>query len=107
MPDDKCVISRAFGFQRVADRLRGATELRERMKVLVGRVEAVDLELEIGTGDRIDQSLQPLDVGRLLDGMDEALVSHACGAGRFSHVRAFGRMNAVAGASSESAWCDR
>ena len=56
MPNDERVISRAFRFQRVADRLRGATEFRERMKVLVGRVEAVDLEFEIGAGDRIEQS---------------------------------------------------
>ena len=93
MPNDECVISRAFRFQRVADRLRGATEFRERMKVLVRRVEAMDLEFEIGAGDRIEQSLQPLDVGRLLDGVDEALVPHAGGTGRFSHVRPFGWMD--------------
>ena len=88
MPDDEGVISRAFRLQRVADGLRGAAEFRQRMEVLVGRVETMDLELEIGAGDRIDQSLQPLDVGRLLDGMDEALVPHAGGTGRFSHMRA-------------------
>ena len=107
MPNDERVISRAFRFQRVADRLRGATEFRERMKVQVGRVEAVDLEFEIGAGDRIEQLLQALDVGRLLDGVDEALVPHAGGTGWFSHVRAFGRRDAVAGASSDSACCGR
>ena len=107
MPDDKCVISGAFCFQRVADGLGGTPEFRQRMKMLVGWIETVDLEFEIGAGNRVDQALQPLDVGRLLDRVDEALVPHAGGTGRFSHVRAFGWWDAVAGASSDNACCGR
>jgi hypothetical protein len=70
VPDDETRhIRRAPPPGRWRDHLRGATEFRERMKVQVRRVEAVDLELEIRAGDRIEQLLQPLDVGRLLDGM--------------------------------------
>jgi len=54
MPDDECVISGALRLQRVADGLCGATEFRERMKVLVGRVEAVHLEFEIRGSDRVE-----------------------------------------------------
>ena len=107
MPNDECVISRAFRFQSVADGLRGATEFRERVKMLVGRVETMDLEFDTGAGDQVEQVLQPLDVRRLFDRMDEALVPHAGGTGWFSHGRAFERMDAAAGASSDSACCGR
>ena len=86
MADDEGVISRAFGFERVADRLRGAAEFRQRMEQMVGRIEAVDLEPDAGGGGRVQQRLQPLDVGRLLDRMDEALIPQPGGRGLFGHM---------------------
>src|SRR5262245_62165352 len=52
---------------------------------MVGRIEAMDLEPDAGTGGCVEQRLQPLDVGRLLDRMDEALIPQPGGTGRFGH----------------------
>ena len=74
MADHEGIIASLFGFKRVADRLRGAAEFRQRVKQMVGRVEAMDLEPDAGTGHGVQQALQPFNVRRLLDRMDEALV---------------------------------
>ena len=55
MPDDERVISGAFRFQRVADGLRGTTEFRQRVEMLVRRIEAMDLEFEIRAGNLIER----------------------------------------------------
>jgi hypothetical protein len=72
--------------ERVADRLRGAAEFRQRMEEMVGRIEAMDLEPDVGTGGCIQRRLQPLDVGRLLGRMDEALIPQPGGTGGFGHT---------------------
>jgi hypothetical protein len=56
------------------------------MEQVVGRIEAMDLEPDGGTGSRVEQRLQPLDVGRLLDRMNEALIPQPGGTGRFGHA---------------------
>src|SRR5262249_45785824 len=83
---DERVVSCALRVQSVADGLRRAAEFRQRMEQVVGRVEAMDLEPNVGTGGCIEQCLQPLDVGRLLDRMDEALIPQPGGTGRFGHT---------------------
>jgi hypothetical protein len=50
MADDEGVVSRAFRFERVSDRLRGAAEFRERMEEVVWRIEAVHFEADAGSG---------------------------------------------------------
>ena len=79
--DDEGIVSRALRLQRVADRLRGAAEFRQRVEQMIGRIEAVDLEPDAGTGCRVQQTLQPLDVGSLLDRVDEALIPQPGGTG--------------------------
>src|SRR5262249_4767306 len=79
------VVSCALRVQSVADGLRRAAEFRQRMEEVVGRVEAMDLEPNVGTGGCVEQCLQPLDVGRLLDRMDEALIPQPGGTGGFGH----------------------
>ena len=86
MADDECIVARALRLERVADRLRGAAKFRQRMEVMVGRIEAMDFEPDAGTGGRVQQRLQPLDVGRLLGRMDEALIPDAGGTGGFGHA---------------------
>src|SRR6185369_101031 len=44
MADDERIVSRALGLQSVAYRLRSAAELRQRMKEMVRRIEAVNLK---------------------------------------------------------------
>jgi hypothetical protein len=84
---DEAIVARAFGFQSVADRLRRAAEFRQRMGQVVGRIEAVDFEPDIGPGHRIQHPLQPLHIGSLLGLVDEALVPKPCGRRRLSHGR--------------------
>ena len=91
MADHECIISRALGFERVADGLRSAAEFGERMEEMVGRIKPVHLEADAGTGGRIQRRLQPLDIGRLLDGMDKALIPELLGTGRFGHSFSPGR----------------
>ncbi len=87
--DDEGVIARALRLQGIADRLRGAAEFRQRMEQMIGRIEAVYFEPDTRTGHRIQQALQPLDIGRLLGRMDEALVPQPGGRRRLSHVLPF------------------
>jgi hypothetical protein len=84
--DDEGVVSLALRVQSVADGLRRAAEFRQRMEEMVGRIKAMDLEPDARTGGCVEQCLQPLDVGRLLDGMDEALIPQPDGTGRFGHT---------------------
>src|SRR5262249_19966818 len=84
--DDEGVVPCPLRVQGIADRLRRAAEFRQRMEEVVGRVEAMDLEPAAGTGGYVEQPLQPLDVGRLLDRMDEALIPQPGGTGRFGHA---------------------
>jgi hypothetical protein len=49
MADHEGIISCALGLESVADRLRGAAEFRERVEQMVGRVEAMNFELNAGT----------------------------------------------------------
>src|SRR5262249_7381680 len=84
--DDEDVVSLALRVESIADGLRSAAEFRQRMEEVVGRIEAMDLEPDAGTGGCVQQRLQPLDVGRLLDRMDEALISQPGGTGRFGHT---------------------
>ena len=89
MPDDERVVARTFRLQRGSDGLRGATEFRQRVKEMVGRIEAMNLEAEAVAGGRVEQALQPLDVRRLLDRMDKALIPKPVRTGRLSHRRPF------------------
>ena len=86
MTNDEAIVSLALRFQSVADGLRGAAEFRQRMEEMVGRIEAMDLELDAGTGGCVQQRLQPFDVRFLLDWMDEALIPQPGGMGRFGHT---------------------
>ena len=74
MANDECIVTRALCLQSIADRLRGATEFRQRMKEVIRRIQAMNLEAEIDPGYRVEQILQPLDVRCLLDGVNEALI---------------------------------
>ena len=74
MADHEGIVARLLGGQRIADDLGGAAELGQRMEGMVRRIEAVDLEIHAGGRDLGQHRLQPLDVGRLFDGMNEALV---------------------------------
>ena len=87
MTDDEGVIAGALRLERVADGLRRAAEFRQRMKEMVGRIEAVHLELDARGGDGVQLALQSLDVGSLLDGVDEALIPQPSGTRRLSHMR--------------------
>jgi hypothetical protein len=42
--------------------------------VTIGRVEAMDFETDIRRRNLIQKRLQPFDIRRLLDRMDEALI---------------------------------
>ena len=84
--DDEAVVSGALGLERVADRLRRAAEFGQRMEQMVGRIEPVHLEPDAGGGGRVQQRLQPLDIGRLLDRMHEALIPQPGGRGLFGHM---------------------
>jgi hypothetical protein len=88
MADDESIVSRAFCHQSIADRLRGAAEFRQRMEQMIGRIEAVYFEPVTLTGHRIQETLQPLDIGSLLGRVDEALVPQPGGRG-LSHVLPF------------------
>ena len=76
----------ALRVQSVADGLRRAAEFRQRMEEVVGRIEAMDLEPDARSGSRVEQRLQLLDVARLLDRMNEALIPQPRGTGRFGHA---------------------
>src|SRR5262249_5135574 len=80
------VVSCALRVQSVADGLRRAAEFRQRMEEVVGRIEAMDLEADAGTGGCVEQCFQPLDVGRLLDPMDEAPIPQPRGTGRLRNT---------------------
>ena len=83
MADDKGVVTVALRLDGDADHLCGAAEFRQRMEKMIGRIEAVDFELHAGACGRIECRLQPLDIGRLFDRMNEALIPDARGTGRF------------------------
>jgi hypothetical protein len=72
--DDEGGAARALGRDGVADRLRRAAELGDRVEVPVGRREAVHLEADARAGRGVERRLQAADVGRLLRGVDEALI---------------------------------
>ena len=72
--DHESVVARLFRLQRMADDLRGAAELGQRMEGVIGRIEAVNLEAHARARDLVEQRLQALDIRRLFDRMDEALV---------------------------------
>jgi hypothetical protein len=74
MPDHEGVVTGTLGFERIADGLRGAAEFCQRMKQVIGRIEAMDLELDAWTGHGIQKVLQSPDIWSLLDWMNEALV---------------------------------
>src|SRR5262245_47914526 len=75
------MMTSAPAVQSIADGLRRAAKFRQRMEQVVGRIEAMDLEPDAGTGGCVQQRLQPPDVGRLLDRMDEALIPQPGGTG--------------------------
>jgi hypothetical protein len=87
------VVTGAFRLQGIADRLRGAAELRQRVEQVIGRIEAVHFEPDTRTGHRIQQTLQTLHIGRLLGRVDEALVpqsgGRSVGRRRLSHMLPF------------------
>jgi hypothetical protein len=75
--DDEGGAARALGRDGVADRLRRAAELGDRVEVPVGRREAVHLEPDARAGRGVERRLQAADIGRLLRRVDEALVPDA------------------------------
>jgi hypothetical protein len=85
MADDEGVIAGAFGFQRVADRLRRATEFGQRMKVPIRRIEAVHFKAHVRRSGLVEKCLQPLDVRLLLERVHETLVPDFFGMGWFGH----------------------
>ena len=87
MANDEGVISCTLRFERIADGLRRAAEFCQRMKMPVGRIKTVDFELNVGPGCLVEISLQPLDIGRLLDRMNETLVPDSGGTGCCGHER--------------------
>src|SRR5262249_37613691 len=52
--DDEGVVPCPFRIQSVANGLRRATKFRQRMEEVVGRVEAMDLESDAGTGGCVE-----------------------------------------------------
>jgi hypothetical protein len=84
--DDEGVVTSALRLQGIADRLRGAAEFRQRVKQMIGRIEAVYFEPVTWTGHHVQEPLQPLDIGSLLGRVDEALVPQPGGTGRLSHM---------------------
>src|SRR5258708_22344015 len=72
--DHESIVRGLFRFQRMADDLRGATELGQRMERVGGRIEAVNLEADARARDAVEQRLEALHIRRLFDRMDEALV---------------------------------
>jgi len=56
------------------------------MEEMIGRIEAMHLEADVGTGGCVERRLQPLDVRRLLGRMDEALIPQPGGTGRCGHT---------------------
>jgi hypothetical protein len=47
----------------------------------------MDFELDAGTGDSVQQALQPLDVRSLLDRMDEVLILQRAGPERYDCLK--------------------
>jgi hypothetical protein len=72
--DHKSIVAGLFRLQRMADDLRGATELGQGMERVGGRIEAVNLEADARIRDTVEQRLEPLYIRSLLDRMNEALV---------------------------------
>jgi hypothetical protein len=62
MADDKSVIARALRFDGKADHLGGATQFRQRMEKMIGRIETVDFEPHARAGGAIESGLQPFYV---------------------------------------------
>ncbi|MDP1752224.1 MAG: hypothetical protein Q8L22_22465 [Reyranella sp.] len=87
MTNDESVVASAFGFQRQADRLRGAAELRQRMEEAIGWIEAMDFEANTRPSDVVELGLQARNVGRLLDRVKETLAPDAGGTKRLNHMR--------------------
>jgi hypothetical protein len=55
----------------------------------------MNLETNIGSGHRVQQTLQPLDVRGLLDGVNEALIPKPGGSNLFSHILSSVKRNAA------------
>src|ERR1700733_1982160 len=74
MADDERVVAGTLRFDGVTDYLCRAAEFRQRVEVTIGWVKAVDFKLDIRRCNLIQIRLQPFDIRRLLDRMDEALI---------------------------------
>ena len=74
MADDEGIVAGALCFECIADGLRRAAKFGQRMEMSVGRVEAMHLEPRRRDRDMVEKSLQALDVRRLLDRMNKALI---------------------------------
>src|SRR5262249_4893092 len=72
------VVALTFCRKRRADCLRGAAKFRQRMEVVIRRVEAMDFELRAGRRQLRERLFEPRDVGRLFGGMNEALIPEPC-----------------------------
>src|SRR5687767_8836984 len=87
MANDKGIVSRALGLDRMAYDLSRAAKFGQGVEMTVGRIEAVDFEADGRARDRVQKFLHPLEVGRLFDRMDEALIPDAGEMRRFGHGR--------------------
>ena len=86
MTDHEGVVALAFGLQRRSDCLRGAAKFRQRMEVAIGRIKAMDFELQPGRGEPRELLFETRDVGCLFGGMNEALIPEPCRRGFCGHV---------------------
>ena len=87
MTDDERVVAAALSFERIADGLCRAAKFGQRMKVAVGRIEAMNFKLDARTSGLVEKCLQSLDVRRLLGRVNEALVPNTDRTGWLGHVR--------------------
>ena len=86
MADDECIISGALRLKRIADGLRRATEFGQRMKMPVGRIEAVDLEVDAGARGAVEKGLQAARCKAPARAGERSFDTKYGGTGRFVHV---------------------
>jgi hypothetical protein len=86
MPDDERGKPLRLGAQCGADRRLGAAEFRQRMKMPVGWGQAMHVDLDAGCRQRLKARAQPVDIRRLFDRIDEALIPDPRASGRVGHA---------------------
>src|SRR6185437_7959790 len=77
MADHEGVVAGTFGLQRGTNCLLGAAELGDWMEITVRWRDAVHVHSDARRGKVLQSRAQPIDIRRLLGGIDEALVPHS------------------------------